>query len=116
MKYSVMRIPLVGLIVCDVPVLPGTPTAMVDGEPLPLEERTELCAQDAHWMIGMQPVCDHHLRESLALLEDDGQRAWDEIVSECRWGDPDVTPWDVARRHSQEEARRMRDDWKEHAA
>lgn len=64
---------------CPVPVVPGTPDTMRDGEPIPLEERTEKCAVDAFWMIGGQVTCDIHLREACGLLGID----YDELVEEA---------------------------------
>jgi hypothetical protein len=50
-------LPITGTIGCGIPVLPGT--SEVDA---PLEDRTELCAVDANWLIGAVPTCDHHAR------------------------------------------------------
>lgn len=71
MEVSFTSLPIVGAMACTVPVLPGTPITMRDGEPISLDERTERCATWARWMIGMQPLCDHHLQETCVLLEID---------------------------------------------
>lgn len=58
-QVAILRVPV--SLPCPVPVLPGTPDTMRDGEPIPLEERTERCAVDAFWMVGAQVLCDVHL-------------------------------------------------------
>ena len=110
--YSIMHLPIVGLVVCDVPVLPGTPTVMRDGEAIPIEERTEICAQDAQWLMGNQAVCDHHLFEAVGVLHGDGQqKEWNEVVGELRWLQTDVREWRLEDRHEQDEARQLAAEW-----
>ena len=70
--------PIIGIAACTVPVLPGSPTVMRDDEPIPMEERTEMCATTCRWMIGMQPLCDHHLRETCELIGVDLEELLDE--------------------------------------
>ena len=112
---TINRLPLT--LPCPVPVVPGTTgsTLGLDGEPIPLEERTELCAVDAGWMIGAQIVCDVHLREAWDVggigpgtFEDAvaetfapyGADAVEEALARSR------VPWLDRKRYPQEEARR----------
>lgn len=90
-------LPITGMIGCGVPVLPGTPD--VDA---PLEERTELCAVDANWLIGAVPTCDSHARVVCELTEID----WSGVVAEAgREMESAERPWADRERHSQAEAR-----------
>lgn len=90
-------VPILGCIGCGVPVLPGTPNADAD-----LSERTELCAVDAHWIIGMVPTCDTHVKHVCGLLEID----WPGVVAEAGRDLADAErPWADRLRHSQEDAR-----------
>jgi hypothetical protein len=92
-----MPIPITGTIGCGVPVLPGMPEADA-----PLEDRTELCAVDANWLIGAVPTCDHHARVVCELTEID----WPGVVAEAgREMDSADRPWADRERHSQAEAR-----------
>lgn len=77
---------------CPVPVLPGTPVTMRDGEPVPIGERTECCAVDAWWMIGLQVACDVHLREACEMLDVDFEGLVEEAgglneTEQQPWGD-----------------------------
>lgn len=88
---------------CPVPVLPGTPETMREGEPVSLDERTEACAVDAFWMIGGQLTCDVHLRQACELLDIDYASLEEES------GGPYTTeekPWAERRRYDQESARK----------
>lgn len=87
---------------CPVPVLPGTPQTQRDGEPIPIEERTEACAVDAYWFIGLQLTCDVHCREACELLGID----YEDLVAEA--GGPmrsEETPWNERHRYDQESAK-----------
>lgn len=91
-------VPMTGVLGCGVPVLPGT--AEIDA---PLEDRTELCAVDAHWLIGLVPTCDHHARAVCEIAEID----WKGVVAEAgREMSSAERPWGERKRHSQAEARR----------
>lgn len=91
------RIPLTGTIGCGVPVLPGT--SEIDA---PLEDRTELCAVDANWLIGAIPTCDHHARVVCEMTEID----WPGVVAEAgREMESAERPWADRQRHSQADAR-----------
>jgi hypothetical protein len=72
-NVTFMPLPIVGLIGCCVPVVPGT--IDTDG---PMSERIELCAIDANWMVGAVPTCDLHVRHVCELCEID----WPELVAE----------------------------------
>jgi hypothetical protein len=97
---------------CPVPIEAGTGRAIGDdGQPIPLKERTELCAVDAGWMIGAQVMCDYHLRQ----IFDNGwmEGTYEELVAEAyeEWPEriPEVVadslrPWSERRRYSQEQA------------
>lgn len=76
-------------------VVPGTPDVMRDGEPIPLEERTERCCVDAFWMIGRQVVCDIHLKAALPLLGIES--GYEGLLEEGQ-------PWHERHRYPQEEA------------
>jgi hypothetical protein len=84
---------------CPVPVIPGTPDTMRDGEPIPLDERTEKCAVDAFWMIGGQVTCDVHLREACGLLGIDYDDLLAEAGGEFR---TEGKPWRERHRYRQE--------------
>jgi hypothetical protein len=91
------RIQLTGMIGCGVPVLPGTSEIAA-----PLEDRTELCAVDAHWLIGLIPTCDHHVRLVCEMTEID----WPGLVAEAeRKMESAERPWADRQRHSQADAR-----------
>jgi len=92
------RVPITGTIGCGVPVLPGTPDADA-----PLEDRTELCAVDAHWIIGMVPTCDHHARLVCSMTDID----WPGVLAEVE-RDPGSAeqPWADRMRHPQVDARK----------
>ncbi len=102
MSASAVHFARVGLsLPCPVPVVPGTPRTMDDdGEPIPLEQRTEACAVDAWWFIGGQPVCDIHLREACDLLGLDA----DSVLDEGGRAGDDGVPWEERHRYSQEMA------------
>jgi hypothetical protein len=90
-------IPITGTIGCGVPVLPGTPEWDA-----PLEERTELCAVDANWLVGMVPTCDHHVRGICEMVDVD----WPGVVAEARRDLPSAErPWAARTRHPQADAR-----------
>jgi hypothetical protein len=96
-EITFMRIPITGTIGCSVPVLPGTPDAIA-----PLEDRTELCAVDANWLVGAVPTCDHHARVVCELMRID----WPEVVAEAgREMESAEEPWADRERHSQAAAR-----------
>jgi hypothetical protein len=110
---------------CPVPVEAGTGRTFDDAnEPLAMEDRTELCAVDAEWMIGAQRICSHHLRELFALgffVED----SYEDLVREVYNGDENPyfehvmethsKPWGDRHRYSQEDARSWADSAKEHS-
>lgn len=104
---------------CPVNVTPDGRTFDDDGEPLEMDERPELCAVDACWMIGNQRVCDFHLRD----LFDRGFFAAGSYDDLCRdvYGDGaaraiarSLVPWADRHRYSQDEARSWADSAKEH--
>lgn len=108
---------------CPLPVAPGGATFAADGEPLSMEDRPELCAVDACWMIGAQRVCDYHLRD----LFDRGffePGTYDELCEDAYggWGHPAVeaaiarsrVPWAERKRYSQEDALDWATTAKEH--
>lgn len=117
-RVEFTRLPLTSP--CPVPVEPGTGRTFDDaGEPLPMEERTELCAVDAQWMIGNQRVCSFHLRELFDRGFFDGD--YDSLVRDAY--DPEYVedtleehrrPWADRHRYSQEEARSWAADAKAH--
>ena|ERR1700733_5242144 len=90
-------VPITGLIACGVPVIPGTHD--VDAA---LEERTELCAVDANWIVGMVPTCDVHVRLICEMTDID----WPGLIAEAgRDLDHANRPVETRQRHSQAEAR-----------
>lgn len=96
-KVEFTPVPITGMIGCCVPVLPGTPDAEA-----PLEDRTELCAVDVNWIVGMVPICDHHVQMICEMTEID----WPDLVAEAgRDLDHANRPWGDRQRHSQEDAR-----------
>lgn len=101
MKVQFQRVPI--SLPCPVPVLPGTPdTVDADGEPIPIERRTEACAVDAFWLIGAQLCCDVHARQACELLGID----YDELLAEA--GGPFRTeekPWHERHRYPQADAK-----------
>jgi hypothetical protein len=100
-QLCITQIPILGLVPCSVPVLPGT--SRFDA---PLEERTELCAVDSHWLVGRAPTCDTHLAAICAMLEWD----WAELIAEAGRDLEDANrPWDERERHSQKAAHECRD-------
>ena len=91
------RVPITGLVGCCVPVLPGTPDADA-----PLAQRTELCAVDADWMVGMVPTCDVHAQYVCNVMDID----WPELVAESGRDLAHASrSWSARQRHSQENAR-----------
>lgn len=66
-------VPITGLLGCCVPVIPGT-----QDTDAPLEQRTELCAIDANWVVGSVPTCDIHVRQVCEMTGID----WPGVVSE----------------------------------
>lgn len=92
-----MRVPITGTMGCVVPVLPGT-----QDTDAPLEERTELCAIDADWLVGACPTCDLHAKLVCEAVDID----WSGVVAEAE-RDPQRAnrPAEDRERHSQEDAR-----------
>jgi hypothetical protein len=97
-EVHIARLPI--SLPCPVPVLPGTPDTMRDGEPIPLEERTEACAVDAFWMIGAQVCCDIHFRIALDLLKLD----YDDVQEEAA-GNYDIPAEPLLEHWRKEEAK-----------
>lgn len=98
---------------CATPVVPTTGVAVRNGEPVPMEERTEFCAVDAFWMMGALPCCDIHLRDVCALIEVDYEGLLVEAAHNPAYGtDPDdilahwregeKVPWSERHRYEQE--------------
>jgi hypothetical protein len=107
---SILRMPITTP--CPVRILPGSNgVTMRDGEPVPIEERTELCAVDAGWMLGSQRVCDVHLREACGLVGIDFDGVVDEVCTP--YGEHEAAPfrervgqpWEARKRYTQDEAR-----------
>jgi hypothetical protein len=88
---------------CPIPVLPGTPDTMRDGEPIPIEERTEACAVDAWWFLGLQLLCDVHLREACELL---GMDFAGVVEQAGGLHETEKKPWAERRRYEQELAKK----------
>lgn len=100
-EVQITPIPIQGLIGCCVPVLPGTPD--VDA---PLEDRTERCAVDAHWVFGAIPTCDIHAKVVCESVEWD----WDGVWQEAGRDPASVAvPWEARQRHSQEDTEKTRE-------
>ena len=116
-KVEIRRLPLTGP--CPVPVTPAGET-MRDDEPIPLEERPELCAVDAGWMVGAQRLCSHHLAEFCELSGIDLDGVIEETFEEYGPGAVadaqmrSAVPWSERRRYSQAEARDWHESAKEH--
>lgn len=105
----IMRIPI--SLPCVVPVRPADGVAAIDGEPLPIEERTEKCCRDAFWTFELAPVCDMHLREICPVAGDDYASLIEAFQAENPGYDgPSATerlPWDEGHRYPQEQARML---------
>lgn len=108
---------------CPVPVEPGTGSTFDnENEPLPMEQRTELCAVDAGWMIGGQRLCDYHLRDLFerGFFDGDFDSLVYEALSDYSPGDAARAihraekPWADRKRYSQEDARSWHENAKEH--
>lgn len=98
-----MFIPLPMTLPCPVPVTPEGET-MRDGDSIPLDERTHLCAIDAHWMIGSQISCDIHTALACSLMDID----FDELVLDAgRTLEEAHRPWGDRKRYTQDDARKM---------
>lgn len=96
-QITFTRVPILGMIGCGVPVIPGTPTIDVS-----IEQRTELCAVDVDWIVGLMPTCDHHVKTICQMAEID----WPDLVAEAGRDLADAErPWGERLRHSQEVAR-----------
>lgn len=118
-EVSILRIALTSP--CPVRVMPDGSTLDAEGEPIPNDERPELCAVDAEWMIGYQRVCDVHLR----ILFDQGwlNGTFEELIEETfsEYGPSGIEqakqrmllPWAKRKRYSQEEAARWAESAKE---
>ncbi len=103
-----MRVPITGLIGCAVPVLPGT-----HDHDAPLEDRTELCAIDADWLIGAVPTCDLHARYVCELTDID----WPGVVAEAgRDLEQANRPVSERQRHDQDDARQHQAHFAQRAA
>jgi hypothetical protein len=118
MPVQIMRVPLTTP--CPVPVTPEGRAVDEQGEPIPMELRTELCAVDAGWMLGGQRVCDCHLREVIDVVGAlDG--SFDDVVREAfAEYEPEqavlrsARPWSERKRYSQAEARQWAESAREH--
>jgi hypothetical protein len=89
---------------------------MRDGEPIPMEDRTEKCCVDAFWMIGAQVTCDVHLRVACNVLGIDYEGLLDEAAESPDYGYPkaeilagwqryESVPWAERHRYPQEMAK-----------
>jgi len=106
LKIAITRVSL--SIPCRIPVLPGT--FETDA---PLETRTEFCAVDAFWFVGLASTCDVHLRIVMKLMGDDFEVFLEDFLKE----NPDYRghipnaweskPWYERHRYEQDMVRRM---------
>lgn len=90
-------------------VRPSDGRATVDGNPLPMTERPELCCRDAWWTFELAPTCDMHLRELMTVVDDDYDAFladWcrQQNVSEFRPNPTELLSWGEAHRYPQEQA------------
>lgn len=109
MQVLFMALPI--QVACPVPVTPDGRTMDEDGEPLPMEERTERCAVFAHWMIGAQVSCDCHTLIACEVMDVD----FDELVLEAgRDVEAARKPWAERKRSTQEDAQKSEDISREH--
>jgi hypothetical protein len=98
--------PLPIQVACPVPVTPDGRVVGDDGEPLPMEKRTEYCAVYAHWMIGGQVSCDVHTALACEITGID----FDGLVEEAgRSVAAARRPWAERERCPQEDAQRTRE-------
>lgn len=104
---------------CPVRVTPDGKTLNAQNEPLPIEERTEWCAVDASWMLGMQRVCDCHLIEVFDKMNAI-QGTFDELMHETFAGQLSEKeiglaisearrPWFLRKRATQAQAQKWHD-------
>lgn len=97
-EVIITPLPIVGIVGCCVPIVPGTEGDTAE----PIDKRTELCAIDANWIIGAIPTCDVHLR----VVADQVGWDWSGLVEEA---ERDLAaanrPWGERERHSQEHTR-----------
>lgn len=112
LEIMIMRVPLTTP--CPVKVNWLGESTDTKGVLLPDEQRTEYCAVDAQWMIGLQRVCDIHLR----LVVDEFHAVngtFADILQETfsPFGEHEcatateraLRPWSARKRYSQEEAK-----------
>lgn len=93
-EVRITPLPMTGLIGCVIPVVPGTPNTDA-----PLDERSELCAVDANWIVGSAPTCDVHMK---VVCETAGWD-WLELLEEAgRDATNADRPWADRQRHSQD--------------
>jgi len=68
------RLPIVGLpgTACVIPVTPDGRALDDDGEPLPVEVRTEACTEPARWMLNNDQtwLCQEHAAQVAVLAGD----------------------------------------------
>lgn len=55
---------------CVIPVTPDGRATDADGEPLPMEERTQKCGADGAWAVGAAFVCRDHAAEVARMMGD----------------------------------------------
>lgn len=97
---------------CPVPVTADGRSFGEDGMPLPMEERPQLCAVEAGWLIGAQRLCDYHVAEMFAngLIEGTLEDLFEEAYAEWPGAAEEALekariPWARRKRNSQKAAR-----------
>ncbi len=93
---------------CVMPVRPGTEG---DCRPCEPDDRTEVCATDAWWLLGDLAVCDQHLRYALLVAGD----SYEEMLARYRSRfpgaaegiptQPELLPWSQRPRRQDRERR-----------
>ena len=67
---------------CMVPVVPGTGDARA-----PLDQRTEVCAVDAFWIIGRAWICDLHAQQVLGSAFDRAAEGHEALYHGMPWAE-----------------------------
>jgi hypothetical protein len=78
---SWLKLPIIGCpgMECSVPTTAEGLAIGLDGEPLPMSDRTETCGVEGRWMLGSVFLCQNHAAQIAEIAGDDIaeiERAW----------------------------------------